>query len=66
MKDNLFEMVNDSNEEVLNTPVDTKHIEDIEKDKQNGVLLFETETVKSEPNPETTIRGEDNVPRRGQ
>ena len=62
MKDNLFEMVNDSNEEVLNTPEHIQNINDIEKDEQNGVLLFETETVKSETNQETTIRGEDNVP----
>jgi len=62
MKDNLFEMVKDSNEEILNTPEHIQNINDIEKDKQNGVLLFETEAVKSETNPETTIRGEDNVP----
>ena len=64
MQENLFEMVKDAdgNEEILNTPEHIQNINDIEKDKQNGVLLFETETVKSEPNPETTIRGEDNVP----
>ena len=62
MQENLFEMVNDGNEEVLNTPDANQHIEGIEKDSRDGVLVFETETVKSETNPETTICGEDNVP----
>ena len=48
MKDNLFEMVNDSNEEVLNTPEHIQNINDVEKDERNGVLVFETETVKPE------------------
>ena len=62
MQDNLFEMVNDGNEEVLNTPEHIQNSNDVEKGEQDGVLVFETEAVKSETNPETTIRGKDNVP----